>query len=373
MRKNLLAIASLLISGSVMSQINVTHEWIAQLGDTVILSEDTLRGDSIDVGTPGGNKVWDFTSLEEHKPDGAILEDPSTAPLSSLYPSADFVINDIYEDSVHIFFKQTNDYLDIVGIVEYDSVGNPTPPEFDLQWRFMEFPASMDSAYQTELMAGAQTEFLGIDPDSAGPHPMIDSFRNKFYWEIFSEIDAWGELQLPNGTFLSIRQNTWNRVKIVSDWYGNGQWQPFSNSYILMNLDSISYDTGSTTLRWWGNNPAATFFLAQIELDELGEPDSNIEFFNGEPVSPVGINQFESVGVDVFPNPVTDILHVEVGYEGNWSMNLFDAQARLVKQANSVQSAQDTDVSQLPAGAYLLQINDESGRLIALKKIQIVH
>ena len=78
---------------------------MAGLGDTVFLAEDTSHASSLDIGDAAGDQVWDFTSVMEEKPDGAILEQPSTAPLLNLFPDADFVANDIYEDSVHLFFK----------------------------------------------------------------------------------------------------------------------------------------------------------------------------------------------------------------------------------------------------------------------------
>jgi hypothetical protein len=189
MRKTLLTlfIASTAFSG--FSQVTVTSANIATLGDTVILARDTSHFSTIDIGTPGGDKFWDFSSLEAQKPDGIILENPNTAPLYNLFPDADFVGND-YDDSAHIFFNQTSTALDVIGIVEYDSLGQPEVSWINGMWRYMQFPATIGTTFSSVAATQVQTSFFGVDFDSLGPHPYIDSLRTKIFFSIFNEIDV---------------------------------------------------------------------------------------------------------------------------------------------------------------------------------------
>lgn len=370
MKAQLLTVLSL-ATFTLQAQITVTHEWIATLGDTVFLSEDTVNGTTLNLGSAAGNQTWDFTALVEHDPDGAILEDPSTAPLSSNFPTADFVIYDDEDDS-YIFFEQDSTYLDLVGFVESDSNGDPVLPEFELAFRFMQFPATMGTTFSSQNGVGTQTQHIGVDPDSLGPHPTIDSIRSKFFFIIDNEIDAWGDLQLPNGTFLSIRQRAQQIVKISSDCFINGSWQPFT-PLMLTFLDSVSYDSSDVSYRWWSDNPAADFMIAEVSVDSAGNPDSTVTFSNQEPGWYVGINDPAQVGFEIYPNPTVERVTVETTYDRNWSMLLYDVEGKLVMQETATQSRHDLNVTGMEAGVYLMQITDDNGQLLRLEKLQVIH
>jgi hypothetical protein len=208
MMRTLALILGSVLSGGLLAQVTYEGTSIASLGDTVYLAEDTTHAAFLDLGSAAGNQVWDFTMVTEDKPDGAILEPVSSAALNSLYPEADFVANDLYKDSIHLFFKQTSTYLDIVGIVEYDSTGSPIPGELEGVWRYMQFPATMGTTFSPEVLSNASSDSFGIDLDGAGTHPFIDSLRTTFTANFYNEIDAWGEMQLPQGSFKTIRQRT---------------------------------------------------------------------------------------------------------------------------------------------------------------------
>lgn len=374
MKKILLSLVGASLGVLATAQITVSHDHIATLGDTVFMSEDTLNGVNLNLENAAGNQVWDFTSLTEHKPDGAILEDPTTAPLSSNFPDADFVINDLVEDSMHLFFKQTDDYLDVIGLVEYDSTGSPTVPFTNLSWRFMEFPADYQDEWVSSGLAQVQINYVGIDPDSLGPHPTIDSLRSKLYYGFENEIDAWGELQLPAGNWLSLRQKMVDMAEIKVDWFGNGAWRPISESFFLsLFMDSVMTDTGDITYRWWGDNAGATFFLAEVETDSLGNPDSNVTFMKGAPVPPLSVRTAEDVVIDVFPNPCSDVLTINVDGAESFSIEILDVNMRTVLNEQVIGSRLRMDMSSVPSGAYLLQIKDNSDHLIELKKVQVIH
>jgi len=371
--KRVLLLAVVFATATTHAQITVTSQWIATLGDTVIMSKDTVHASLLDLGSAAGNQSWDFTVLEEHEPDGAILEDPSTAPFSANFPTATFVINDLTDDSVHLFFRQTSTYLDIVGKVEYDSVGQPALPEFIPQLRYMQFPAGMDSSFMSSTYVGLQVDYLGLDPDSLGPHPTIDSLRTKYYFQSFSEIDAWGEVALPQGTFLAVRQHVWNRLKLSSDFYGNGTWQPFT-PFMLNFLDSVRYDTAAeATYRWWSDNPAASFWLIEVETDSNGAPVSPVSYLKAEPEPYVGIAEAGQFGFELYPNPCTTSLTVEASTPASWRIDLYDVQARKVLSHLLTGSKASLDVSTLVPGTYLVQVRDETGRTRRLEKIQVAH
>lgn len=353
------------------AQITVENTYVATLGDTVFLAEDTLHGSQLDLGDAAGDQLWDFSILEEHKPDGGIPQLPSTAPLYTNFPDADWVLNDIYEDSIHVFFKQTDEYLEVVGIVEYDSNGNPTLPPFQFRQRYMEFPSMYGDTFSNTHYAFTQTSFVGEDPDSLGPHPTIDSLRSKFYLESYSELDAWGDVILPVGTYPTIRQHTWSRVRIVSDWYGDSAWRPLSESFILGFIDSVQYDTtDDASYRWWSDNEHANFWIVEVQLDTNGVGRDSVSYTKVRPKWPTGIEGKANNSIKVFPNPASDELKVEGLYIDD-RVRIYDIQARLLFEQRATAPSIHVGLGSFSTGSYLIHVSNPKEGIRKLQKVQV--
>lgn len=371
--KKLLLVAFGSLSLSAGAQITVNSTNMITLGDTFLAWEDTIHGPGLDLGAAAGNQVWDFTSLEPHKDDGALLELPNTAPFYLDFPDANLVGNDLYEDSVHIFFKQTSTYLDVVGFVEYDSNGNAFIPEFNPRWRYMQYPATLGTTFGSFQPAQTITEYLGLDPDSTfGPEPFIDSLRNQLSFSLTSEIDAWGDLQLPQGTFETIRQKVYQIVKIETDCYYNGSWQPLT-ALLATFLDSVAYDTGDAFMfRWWTDNASANFFCAELTLDS-GIIDSSVTYMRDAPTWPAGISDPSQLGFEIYPNPTTDFLTIETNATTPLHVRLYDIQLNEVANHDLSDQKISIDLSYVAAGSYLVYITNEQGAIVRMQKIQVLH
>ncbi|UTW63184.1 T9SS type A sorting domain-containing protein [bacterium SCSIO 12741] len=371
MKKWLLLLTSVLLTTTTFAQITLTIDHIAKLGDYVYMAEDTTHGSSLSLGSAAGNQVWDFTSLESQELDTALLQSPSTAPLSSHFPTATFVLNDL-EDSSHIFFKRSAVGLDVVGIVEYEN-GAPQLPEVNYAFRFMQFPVTFGSTFESDINAGAQIEFLGVDPDSLGPHPRIDSIRNKIFIKVKNEIDAWGDLKLPQGTFPALRQRTVTVTKVSSDAYMNGSWQPFT-PLILAFTDSVNYDTSEVTFRWWSSNAAANFMCAEVTLDSNELPEDFVNFLVAPPANELGTAEsISSRGIEVFPNPVSDQLTISSQSHSVQQIQLISTSGELVLIQKTEAGQIQVNVSEVPDGVYLLLLQGHADQPMVMRKVQIRH
>ncbi|MEZ4721514.1 MAG: T9SS type A sorting domain-containing protein [Flavobacteriales bacterium] len=369
MKKIIFYFILLLSTVSAFAQITVTSAYVATLGDTVLMSEDTIHGSSLNLGSAGGNQLWDFSSLVEHDPDGFILQDPSTAPLYTNFPEADFVINDL-EDSTHLFFKQTSNALDVIGVVEYDSMGNPEVFDAFGSWRFMQFPATQGTTFSSNVLTQVQTQFFGVDFDSIGPHPYIDSLRAKISFSFYNEFDAWGDVKLPQGTYSCVRQKILQTLRYSNDCYYNGNWHPFT-PLMLIFIDSVSYDTlGEITYRWWSDNSAANLFVAEASVDSNDNSQPNVTYLNARPDWPDGVGEGTNFSFKLFPNPTSDRLTISTNFEGNLEVTILDISARPVLV---LQSKANTaiDLRTLQTGTYLVMINSDQGQLLKLEKLQI--
>ncbi|MBK8226664.1 MAG: T9SS type A sorting domain-containing protein [Flavobacteriales bacterium] len=73
----------------------------------------------------------------------------------------------------------------------------------------------------------------------------------------------------------------------------------------------------------------------------------------------------------VFPNPADRFLIVE-GTQGGEMAQLFDAQGREVLR-HAVAAEGRLDVTSVPAGAYVLRLNDQRGGLLTEQRVVIAH
>lgn len=89
-----------------------------------------------------------------------------------------------------------------------------------------------------------------------------------------------------------------------------------------------------------------------------------------QPIDPnVGTEELVQMSetVKVFPNPTSGAVNIETAFnqEGTLNFQLFDISGRLLergeKELDSGTSLTDMDISQKPAGDYLLRINFSSG------------
>ena len=70
----------------------------------------------------------------------------------------------------------------------------------------------------------------------------------------------------------------------------------------------------------------------------------------------------EEWAVQVYPNPTTSFLRVELESFGTVRAQLFNGTGQAVLDIPHLQSGEELDLSLLPAGAYWLRLQDEEGR-----------
>ena len=75
--------------------------------------------------------------------------------------------------------------------------------------------------------------------------------------------------------------------------------------------------------------------------------------------SPEGVRDMDDESILVFPNPVEDYIYLQIeDNQSDFSCELYDIQGkRLIKQDN----VSSINVSSLPSGTYILQINTNKG------------
>lgn len=130
---------------------------------------------------------------------------------------------------------------------------------------------------------------------------------------------------------------------------------PDSGSYEVQMGYSRIYGTGAGTINQLMNpsGPSVRSLLLRIEAGVADVSLANC---------PIGVNPTTLREMEVFPNPVADVLHVRQQGGGNLRWELLGLHGRVM--AAGVKKADEllVDMSGLPAGAYLLRVHAQSGQ-----------
>ena len=85
-----------------------------------------------------------------------------------------------------------------------------------------------------------------------------------------------------------------------------------------------------------------------------------------------GINEYaNAASIDVYPNPVKDVLYLQLKNGGRFNGQLFDISGQVVARFTGTDSAQ-LDLSRLPSGIYMLQLLGSTGESVT-RRIQVAH
>jgi hypothetical protein len=66
-------------------------------------------------------------------------------------------------------------------------------------------------------------------------------------------------------------------------------------------------------------------------------------------------------GIQVFPNPATDKLHVNLNGESILDLSLTDLSGKLILQKSTISNENTLNISEIPAGIYILSVKGSTG------------
>ncbi len=318
MRRNLLLVVSIAFSLCSFGQTTLTYERNAfVIGD----NHDFYLSKTAEEGKSGANITWDFTSLTQTGSLTSHMIDPATTLKGSSVTEANLAL---VEDANTFYFKVSKD-----GIEQYGSAAGTTVSTFTEPFVKIKYPFSYGDVVSGNFNTKLET---GTTPCNCG-----GAFK--------VEADAWGTLILPNGVY----HNTL-RIK---------QTRTFSSS-----------DTSNKeiTYRWYGSSVRYPLMVI-IKFENQGKSTlARVAYYahsqNENIVSGMNSMVITGQGIDVYPNPITNVITVayQVNSTSSVSIDLFDASGGVVKSLLSPtikEPGKYTDdfniSSNLPSGNYFVK------------------
>ncbi|MBI2967950.1 MAG: hypothetical protein HYY40_09070 [Bacteroidetes bacterium] len=201
MNKSILAVitsAMTLWVPSIKAQITITQSDMPALNTKIISAIDTTYTGTI--GTAGTNQNWIFNGLQNQKTDTMVFLDPTGTPCAGSFPAATHAA--IIEQG-YGYFKLTSSSMEILGICgDLMNTGDTITAVISPPQIFLTFP----SAYNTIFNGNTEMKMEFLNPGTMIPTLVVDSIRFNEAINYSSNIDGWGQVFIPTGTYNAIRQ-----------------------------------------------------------------------------------------------------------------------------------------------------------------------
>ena len=333
------------------AQITVTQVNLPAIGDTVITSFDSSG--NFTPGSSGVNQNWNFTNLSGGIDMVLGFVDPAITPYSSAFPGSNLCVkidvNSFYYLKTNVNGLSSVGFVDMGSIYPWSKMLLPTPLNYLDTIIYNQVLYEFDTVISPPIPA----IFAGIP----GPY-IIDSIKQVVGSEDQYIVDAWGQIQLPNGTFDALRvfetSHEYESVsyRLIDTLTGVANWlQDPSSSAIYWNESRYSFRTNDSTVNW---------SLAVMEADSLGNAYGDVEYYLGNSLNNIVISP-----------PIVDIDKiVDVscnGYaDGFIMLDIFGTAAPFsfswVGPNNF--SSTNQDIFNLDVGNYTVTVTDTNGNSI---------
>ncbi len=319
------------------AQITITNSDFAPAGTTIVQINDTMPDASIVPGNPGSNKSWDFSALHKNTYDTIFAELPSATPYGDKFPDANYTLKRITNnDTMYAYMIKNEDVLSNIGIA--GTMGDSsTPIAFDIipQNIIIDFPMQYgnhsDENYYYEITV-------------VSPAPGPDSIKMKYSTVKTVDVDAWGNITIPSGTYNTLRTKTVS-FETDSTWILMfGVW-----NFIMSDTSTtVSYD-------WYTNEVSPGFTLMSMDYND--SVVSNVTFLNGVPV---GIKQNKLNTIAIYPNPAKEIVVFRLNEYVNGNMNIYNNLGRKILEKKINGNIFKINVAGFLSGNYFVVINDNT-------------
>lgn len=84
-----------------------------------------------------------------------------------------------------------------------------------------------------------------------------------------------------------------------------------------------------------------------------------------------GLEKLYNQGLHIYPNPASGIVTIELEKAADFTAQLFDMKGKAIQQHSTRNDHLAMDVSELPAGLYILSVESDGKRMV--KKLQVIH
>jgi hypothetical protein len=359
MKQNILLSAAIAISSSLCAQITITKDHMIKPGKKVMQAYvDGKYGPA----KAGANMTWDFSDLPVDDTDSIRFGMADWYEGHENFPMANRAAI-TYSDQQSINFMLLNDTK--LSSYGYYSVDNANFQLMESQQ--LSFPSTYQTSFTGKsTIPGSYPLPLGIDPDSTGPFPTIDSLVFFPEVQLQSIMNGWGTLKTPLGSFPVLRQQMQETLILNTKMYTNGIGVPVPAALMDFFKDMVPPPDTMFTVNFWTNSDQVGLPLMTYYYNPGNDSADAITWTMSESRSS-DIPNINTGNCSVYPNPVKDLLNIQAD-AAIISAGIYNMEGQLLSEQTVNTSAQ-MDLQSLPTGLYTLQLKNKEGIVVQVQKI----
>jgi hypothetical protein len=378
MKRMLLAVFSALYLGA-SAQITISNTVFPSAGDSLSYTTDNQPG-NLDVATPpGGNQVWDFSTLSGNQHAKTYYKQASLGVHVSAFPGAELVV---ITPASEAYYNVTSTKFEAMG------AAGATPQSLGVSVIARNNPAMLERyAPMNFFDIKQQTSSLNIPfllPDTLkqGPLAAVDSVRARVTTQSTDVIDAWGTCIIPGGSYPVLRQKHTQyttrgfdvQIKLgpFLSWI---DLSTFLGSSGLGNLGGLLGTDTSVAYRFYTDSQKEIIASATMKKDLSGvqtiQYKENTVTAAEEPDSP------GTASIQAFPNPAVDWVRFNCANlpVDDYTLKVFNILGRVVWKDNFHVSGTKSitlELDNFRKGTYLYSLIDGKGNIIGTKRLLVL-
>jgi hypothetical protein len=298
---------------------------VFQLGDETVIA---ICDNVVEPGPAGVNQTWDMTHLVESEEQSFEYVDPEDTPWGEDF--SDATICGISWDNSFSYYEITPQGVSVIGYAGYLD-------EEEEDYFKMSFT-------EAEHMIPFPFEYQDVHTDDFAGSFEVMGFTGSFTGDLDFEVDGYGTLILPNGTFHNVVRYRFFRTQ----------------------TNVVGGQPSTQTKEQWGwMSPEFSFWLMIMEVTNDGFSDSHLVWYAKNP-KPVNTANIETIEVNVFPNPhsISGNLQLDWNKQESAEVILSSMDGRTVYTSKMELHEGSNNISLLNAnlstGLYMLSIQTET-------------
>jgi len=213
----------------------------------------------------------------------------------------------------------------------------------------------MDSSMENMFIPDSLAPFISLSPLL----DKIDSLNIKITLTNNFNVDAWGDVTIPIGTYASLRINaeettatSWSAYCSNSGGLGGG-WYAVPQQLLPGETETVNH------YQWWTNDASVKFIVADLEVDSAGNVIA-ASFLTIPQTS--AVTELPEDAITIFPIPTIYQLNIEANFTDLATYKMYNMHGDLILE-NTFTKNTKVDLNNIAKGTYLLNVSNEKGSI----------
>jgi len=374
MMKIYFSVFAIFFAFTIKAQITVGTNTLPQIGDTLKTALDTVPP-ALDLGIAGGNNTWDFSDINGTSSE-IIIFDASTGLNAASFPDANQRVTRTFGSETYLQVENGQQRLDGFAGLDPFGIGIQTVLNYEPAYVERNLPLSFEDQNSYSSGFNIQVAASALPPEilEALSNVQIDSLRLQVNLMRDDEVDAWGSLTTPIGTFDVLREKlfviTTPKLEILT-------FLGWIDVTLLATADfpELGIDT-SLSYNFWSDEGIEA--IASVEVNPLNESEIiSVIYRDGDHTVNTTHEASPREDLVAYPNPAIDKVRFDFRNlpTDQYKLVLFNILGQELwseKYFISGNLTKQIDITNLRKGTYLYSLVNKNDKTLVTKRLMVI-